>query len=362
MKKLLLYSFFVFAFSSAKSQYYTAAQLDSIETNKLASEGDLYLDTANQQYFIGLTHGKLGKVFPYNSSVCDLLKPKINSQQYKTSISNTLNIRITGFNFTGNSLTVFIGGGVIINSINQTTNTEIIANITTPSNTDTLDIVVTNSCGSDTITNALEIKTTTWKDLKAGGDFFTIGDGPGNDIRHKTGLSVFRNMNGMYFTGINLWQTWVKFESCQFTRGTGITVEWIFSHDNTFMLGISGLTTNENSTTQYREGAVLAYFNGTGNFWGLFGSSPSAGTQWTQAAGMPVTNNTIYKLKIENDGSTGNVITLYQLPSANSVDWNDETTVITTVTSSNGNTQNTLVPCLLPRSSAANYFIALRVI
>lgn len=95
------------------------------------SEGDQYLDATNQQYFIGLTHVKLGKVFPYNSSVCDLLKPRVNNKKYKTSISNTLNIRITGFNFTGNTLAVSIGGGVVINSINQTTNTEIIANITT---------------------------------------------------------------------------------------------------------------------------------------------------------------------------------------------------------------------------------------
>lgn len=42
------------------SQYYTAAQINAIEAGETALEGDMYLDTINSDYRIGLTHGKLG--------------------------------------------------------------------------------------------------------------------------------------------------------------------------------------------------------------------------------------------------------------------------------------------------------------
>ncbi len=360
MKYSILF-FLILLFSFSRSQYFTGLEIDSIETNSAAYEGDLYLDTVNKQYYIGLSHGKLGKVFPYGSSVCDLLKPSINDKTYKSGISSTTDLTLTGYNFTGSSLTVSISG-VTINNTTIVNNTEVIVNITTAATTDTVDIVISNSCGSDTITDGLQILNSTWKDLRLGGDAFTTGNGAGNDIRYRTGMNVVRNANGMYFTGSNPWQSWVKFESCQFTRGSGTTVEWIFSHDNTFMIGIGGLTTDENSNAQYIQGAVLSYFNGTANYWGLYGSSPTNGTNWNQGSGQAITSNTVYKLKIENDGSSGNDITLYQLPSANPADWDDESTVIHTITSTNANTQTPLVPFIIPRNSVNNYFIALKVL
>lgn len=44
------------------AQFYTSAELDQIKANKNAGEGDLYLDTINKQYFIGLTHGELTEI------------------------------------------------------------------------------------------------------------------------------------------------------------------------------------------------------------------------------------------------------------------------------------------------------------
>ncbi len=41
------------------AQFYTPAQITTINTSRTANEGDLYLDTINEDYYIGLTHGKL---------------------------------------------------------------------------------------------------------------------------------------------------------------------------------------------------------------------------------------------------------------------------------------------------------------
>lgn len=363
----ILFTLILFISHIGISQYYTSIQLKTIDSTKTASEGDLYLDTNNNEYYIGLTHGKLGKLFPYGTQtssitgVCDLLKPNLDNMVVKTDINYTQTIILTGYNFRGSSLAVSIGG-VTVNSINVIGGTSIEVNITTGSTPDTTDIIVSNSCGADTIKNGMQILLSTWKDLRAGGDPFTSGNGAGNDIRYRAGMNMVRNANGMYFTGQNPWNSWVKFESCQYTRGTGTKVEFIMRVDGAMMIGISGLTTNEGSTTQYIEGAVLAYFSSSTNLWGLYGSSPTNGTTWNQANGATVNNAAILKIKIENDGFAGERITLYELPSAAPADWNDESNVISTIISTNGNTQTTLVPFIVPRSSTTNYFVALRVL
>lgn len=43
----------------SNSQFYSKNQINQIDSLKNASEGDLYLDTLNQNYYIGLTNGKL---------------------------------------------------------------------------------------------------------------------------------------------------------------------------------------------------------------------------------------------------------------------------------------------------------------
>lgn len=44
------------------SQYYSPAQILNIHNNKLAYEGDMYLDTVNKDYYIGLTTGELAGI------------------------------------------------------------------------------------------------------------------------------------------------------------------------------------------------------------------------------------------------------------------------------------------------------------
>lgn len=52
----------LFFHNNLNSQYYNPTQINSIHVNKEASEGDMYLDTTNKNYYIGLTTGELAKI------------------------------------------------------------------------------------------------------------------------------------------------------------------------------------------------------------------------------------------------------------------------------------------------------------
>lgn len=62
MKNLFVYIIiFLFALP-ANSQYFTNTQINTIRNSKTANEGDMYLDTINNQFFIGLSNGSLAKI------------------------------------------------------------------------------------------------------------------------------------------------------------------------------------------------------------------------------------------------------------------------------------------------------------
>lgn len=55
---LLLIALAFFSINSF-SQYYTPTQLSNIQSSRSAAEGDMYLDTVNKNYYIGLTTGEI---------------------------------------------------------------------------------------------------------------------------------------------------------------------------------------------------------------------------------------------------------------------------------------------------------------
>jgi len=68
MKNLFIISFFVvFICNSVVSQYYDTSAMNVIHTNKTGYEGDMYLDTVNKVYRIGLTNGELGYLHKGNA-------------------------------------------------------------------------------------------------------------------------------------------------------------------------------------------------------------------------------------------------------------------------------------------------------
>lgn len=61
MKSILIPLFFLISLSNF-SQFNDSTQLRTIDSARTAKEGDMYLDTVKNDYRIGLTHGKLGKL------------------------------------------------------------------------------------------------------------------------------------------------------------------------------------------------------------------------------------------------------------------------------------------------------------
>lgn len=68
---LLVFSFLGY------SQYYTNAQITTINTNKTAREGDLYLDTLGGKYYIGLTNGTLSQINTDSTVVNGIINQKL---------------------------------------------------------------------------------------------------------------------------------------------------------------------------------------------------------------------------------------------------------------------------------------------
>lgn len=58
-------------------QYYSDTQINQIQSNKSASEGDLYLDTINHVYYVGLTNGTLVHINFDSNDVKSLIKDNI---------------------------------------------------------------------------------------------------------------------------------------------------------------------------------------------------------------------------------------------------------------------------------------------
>lgn len=272
--------------------------------------------------------------------------------------STTIDFFIRGAWYT--NTTVVNIPGITVNSVTVITDNELRVNITTPAIDGFFDVeVVTDEGGnSNVFTNAIEVKLSTWIDLRQDGDTFAT-----NDIRVRAGMTINRDADGMFFTGNNPWSSWVKFESLGWQRGQNLTCEWIFTSPLSFMMiGIGSTATNEASTSQWNQGETLAYFNSATNFWGLFGNNGTLGSAGNQSIQQPITQNTVLKIKFESDGTTGGVFTLYQIPSANPSDWDDESNVLRSFTI--GGTLNPdevdIMPFIIPRTDNQR-FIALKV-
>ncbi len=76
--RILLLFLFVLT-GTLQAQFYTPAQITSIDQARTAAEGDLYLDTINENYYIGLTHGKLAKIGDTLDELIDSVKVRNDS-------------------------------------------------------------------------------------------------------------------------------------------------------------------------------------------------------------------------------------------------------------------------------------------
>lgn len=272
--------------------------------------------------------------------------------------SITTDVFIRGGWFT-NSTTVVIPG-CTVNSVNIIDDDTISVNITTPAVDGFHDVEVTNEGGTTVFTNGIEVKLSVWSDLRAGGDVFNVG----TDIRLRAGMTMNRDATGMFFTGNDPWSSWVKFESLGWTRGQNLTMQMIFTRPTSFMMiGIGSTATNETNTAQYAQAENEAYFNSATSFWGLYGNNGTIGSAGNQNNTTTIAGGTgVYKIKFEGDGGVGSAFTLYELPSVNQGDWDDESNIITSMTV--GGTLNpdevNIMPFIIPRADTQR-FLAIKV-
>lgn len=94
-KIILLVILFVIP-SMVCSQYYTPSQISIINTTKTAGEGDVYLDTINNDYYIGLTSGILAKIGDTIDEKIDTLFIAGDSLVVVEG-ENTIHVNLTGF-------------------------------------------------------------------------------------------------------------------------------------------------------------------------------------------------------------------------------------------------------------------------
>lgn len=176
------------------------------------------------------------------------------------------------------------------------------------------DLLVNVNAGFDMRLPVVEVKYIPWIDLREGGDTFADGD-----ITWAERLSMSRTAEGMIFSGDTGWDTWAYFPFMEHSRSQPKKYEWIFTHTTgAMMIGIGGANANSNTTRAYYDAEVVAYFNSQTRYNRMYGDSSNGGTQ------IVVTAAGVKKLVLEHNGEAGYNLYVYEIPSADPSDWDDE--------------------------------------
>lgn len=195
-KGMLLLTGLLITLSSCFSQYYTPAQINTIHTTKASFEGDMYLDTINKDYYIGLTNGILAKIGDIHDEQIDSLYLQGDSvilqeggKQYVINVSNLIDSfqTLTTLQLIGDTLkykdendaTTKIYVGYLFNRIAEIIDTGALQVLTstfanvTFGDTSILDIGFSRTSNSITVTNSgtykITYRVTAFYDEKKGG-------------------------------------------------------------------------------------------------------------------------------------------------------------------------------------------------
>lgn len=101
-------------------QYFTESQLQTIHDNKTGAEGDLYMDTLNNAYFIGTTNGSLIQFNSDSNHINTILSKRIIndaslSEESETKVPSQKSVKNYVDSVTNTSVTIenelFFDGG-----------------------------------------------------------------------------------------------------------------------------------------------------------------------------------------------------------------------------------------------------------
>ena len=184
---------------------------------------------------------------------------------------------LEGLNFSSESTVSIPGFEGVIENVNYVDG-RLEITISTNETEGIYSLIIHNVCSTNSEflengNNQLQITSMEWLDLRINGDDFS-------NLRVRSGMTVHRDEQGMYFSGIGPWASWVKFEDQGFQRGEGTTVEWIFNNNDYFMIGIGSTETNELGYEQHKEAEWLAYFSSANYFYGMFGNIGTPGSYY----------------------------------------------------------------------------------
>lgn len=275
-------------------------------------------------------------------------------------VDGTTTINIKGSYFTEN--TIFKINGLTIENFNYISSSEIEIVVQTTNSTGEFNIFVENESGEViTIESGITVTEITWVDLREGGEELEIG----TDIRVRSGMQVFRDSGGMYFTGQTPWSSWTKFEKYIWNRSENKTLEWIVSGiSGNFMIGIASNATVETSTAQFSQFETTAYFQNANSLWGLYGNNGTVGSAGNQSDSVSVDGlNETYKIRFEDSGSVGSRVSVFRLPSNDIADWDDDSNIIKiyTVGGTLNPDENVIMPAIIAFNGGTARYVALRV-
>lgn len=75
--------------TNSYAQFYTSSEIDQINLNRSASEGDFYLDTVNERYYIGLSHGVVTEVGLDSAGISQIVTNSLLDENDLNSNSST---------------------------------------------------------------------------------------------------------------------------------------------------------------------------------------------------------------------------------------------------------------------------------
>lgn len=302
--------------------------LEQIANNLATANGETFSNTSN------LNSTELLKIIALQTSELVTNGSPNNGSSYPSPHVSKINpnriamgfdivIDIEGSFFTPDT-TVSVEGSTV-NSVQFVSSNLIKVNLSPGPNQGFFSLTIDNG-SSLIVPEALELVdiSSLVVDLRAGGTDFSSGA-----IEMRNGMSWSRFDWGMRFNGSSGWSRWVRF--------VGDNDQWIKQRNqqnppnlvmivqaDTGMVGIGSRESNPNSSGQWNQGEIMAYFTTPTNHYGFYGNSGNPGSVATYGAQTIIPSaNVILRLEFANWGEPGSTFRISQLPSS-SEGWLDQ--------------------------------------
>lgn len=195
-------------------------------------------------------------------------------------------------------------------------------------------------------------------DLRTGGTEFS-----NSAIEMREDMSFTRTSRGIYFTGFDIWNSWVRFVGDNdlwiWDRSVKRTLSWIFTNTSATMMGIGSREIDPTSQNQWSQAEIMGYFSSGSRFTGFYGNDGTLGSAVNFRTTASVNSGTVKKLVLENNGEPGSSYTLYELPSGNIEDWIDTSKILRSGTMPEIMSADAeqIMPFVIPRDGQQTFFL-----